>query len=140
MEPRACRGRRVSTVEAEVHAVAEALLAAVNGGDVPGILACWAPDGMLCPPHHPPVRGHAAIAAYFEGVFARRRLRFVFGGSAVIASGDLAVERLAYSAVATPVEGGAPSSDEGKGVHVYTRAPDGRWRLVHDLWNSDLPR
>jgi len=125
---------------AAIHAVAEALRAAVNAADVAGILACWAPEGVLLPPHHPAVHGHAAIAAYFQGVFATRRLTFTFPSTALMMDGDLAVERLGYHAVVRPLAGGAATEDHGKGLHVYARQPDGRWLLAQDLWNSDEPR
>ena len=129
-----------SSNAAAVHAVAEALRAAVNASDVAGVLACWTPRGVLMPPHHPAVEGHAAIASYFHGIFAARRLTFTFPSSEVTMQGDLAVERLAYRAVARPLDGGPVTEDAGKGLHVYARQPDGRWLLAQDIWNSDLPR
>ena len=124
---------------AEIHAVAEALRTAVNAGDIRGILDCWARDGVLMPPHHSVVDGHAAIAEYFRSVFATRRLSFTFTGSSVTVLGDVALERLTYTVVATSVTGGSTAEDVGKGLHVYTRQPDGRWRIVQDIWNSDRP-
>jgi uncharacterized protein (TIGR02246 family) len=124
---------------AAVHAVAEALRTAVNAGDVGGVLECWAPDGVLMPPHHPTVHGHAAIAEYFRGVFATRRLAFTFTGWNVILLSDAALERLTYTVVATSVTAGRSADDVGKGLHVYTRQPGGRWRLTQDIWNSDRP-
>ena len=127
----------ITTDHAEIQAVREALRTAVNTSDVPGILECWAPDGVLMPPHHPRVQGHAAMAEYFRSVFARRRLSFTFTESSVTLVGDVAFERLTYTVVATPVAKGQPSDDAGKGLHVYARQPDGRWRIVQDIWNSD---
>lgn len=124
---------------AEIRAVAEALRTAVNAGDVRGILDCWAPDGVLMPPHRSSVHGHAAIDEYFRGVFATRRLSFTFTGSSVILLGDVALERLTYTVVATSVTGGVAAEDVGKGLHVYTRQPGGRWRIMQDIWNSDRP-
>jgi uncharacterized protein (TIGR02246 family) len=125
--------------QAAIHAVAEALLAAVNGGDVGAILACWAPDGVLLPPHHPAVHGHAAMAAYFSRVFAARRLTFTFTGSVVVVLGDAAVEHLTYASRATPLAGGDTTEDIGKGLHVCARQPSGAWKITHDIWNSDRP-
>jgi uncharacterized protein (TIGR02246 family) len=122
-----------------IHAVALALQTAVNAGDIHGILACWTPTGVLLPPHHPAVHGHAAIAAYFSSVFAVRRLTFTFSEFAIESSGDVAVERLSYSALATPLAGGPTATDVGKGLHVCRRGPDGIWRLEQDIWNSDRP-
>jgi len=118
--------------------IAGALLAAVNAADVAGILACWAPDGVLCPPHHPAVRGHVEIERYFRGVFAARRLTFQFTDAQLGVSGDLAVERIHYESLAVSLSGGADRRDVGKGIHVYRRAADGEWRLAQDIWNSDL--
>lgn len=124
---------------AEIHAVAEALRTAVNACDVRGILECWAPDGVLMPPHHPSVHGHPAIAEYFRSVFVTRRLSFTFTGSSVTLLGDVALERLTYTLAATSVTGGSATEDVGKGLHVYARQPDGRWRITQDIWNSDRP-
>ena len=128
-----------TTDHAEIHAVSEVLRTAVNAGDVRGILECWAPDGVLMPPHHSSVNGHAAIAEYFHSVFATRRLSFTFTGSSVTPLGDVALERLTFAVVATSVTGGSAAEDVGKGLHVYTRQPGGRWGITQDIWNSDRP-
>jgi len=125
---------------AEIQALSEALRTAVNEGDVVGILACWAPDGVLMPPHHPSVHGHAAIAEYFRRVFATRRLSFTFTGSSVTLAESVAFERLTYTAVSKPVIGGEATEDVGKGLHVYARQSDARWRITQDIWNTDLSR
>jgi uncharacterized protein (TIGR02246 family) len=130
---------KLSTADhAAIHEVATALLTAINAHDVEGILACWAADGILMPPHHPTVEGRAAIAAYFRAVFAHHTLMFAFTKSAVECFDDGAVERLAYTAVATPLDGGPQTETRGKGLHVYGRRPDGTWQLTQDIWNSDL--
>jgi uncharacterized protein (TIGR02246 family) len=121
---------------AAVHAVAEALRQAVNASDVNGILACWAPDGIMMPPHHAAVQGTAAIGEYFSRVFASRRLTFTFTDSGVDVFGEVAIERLHYTATASEVAG-ERTEDVGKGLHVYTRRPDGTWQLAQDIWNSD---
>jgi uncharacterized protein (TIGR02246 family) len=128
-----------AAAEAEVHAVAEALRVAVNDGDVAAILACWAPDGVLQPPHHPAVHGHAAIAEYFHNIFAARRLTFTFTASTVTVLGEVALERLSYTAIAVSLADRERTEDVGKGLHVYSRALDGSWKLTQDIWNSDLP-
>ena len=125
--------------QSEIEAVRDALRLAVNASDVHGILACWAPDGVLMPPHHPRVQGHAAIAEYFRSVFARRHLSFTFTESNVTLVGDVAVERLTYAVVARSASDGETTDDVGKGLHVYARQSDGHWRIAQDIWNSDRP-
>ena len=121
---------------AAVHAVAEALRLAVNTSDVDGVVACWAPDGVLMPPSHAAVHGREAIRQYFTRVFESRRLTFTFVDSHVEVFGDVAIERLHYTAVATASDG-AITEDIGKGIHVCIRRADGRWRIAQDIWNSD---
>jgi uncharacterized protein (TIGR02246 family) len=119
-----------------VHALSEKLRAAVNRSDVGGIGACWASDGVMLPPNHPAVAGRNAIQDYFTHVFASRRLTFTFTQSVVAVYGDVAIERLHYTATARASDG-ETSEDAGKGIHVCTRLADGAWQLAQDIWNSD---
>jgi uncharacterized protein (TIGR02246 family) len=121
---------------AAVHAVAEALRRAVNDSDVNSIVACWAPDGIMLPPHHPAVHGRDAIGEYFSRVFAARRLTFTFTKTSIDVVGDIAIELLYYTAVAT-APGGETTDDVGKGIHIYRRRAGGTWQLTKDIWNSD---
>jgi uncharacterized protein (TIGR02246 family) len=115
----------------------DALLRAVNASDVSGVVAVWADEGVLMPPHHPAVRGRAAIELYFSQLFAGRRFEFSFTGSHIRVADGLAVEQLAYTATVWSADGGAPARDTGKGIHVYRRDANGSWRLTADIWNSD---
>ena len=130
----------MNSLEQKIHALAEALRVAVNAADVAGILACWAPGGVLLPPHHPAVQGHAAIAEYFRRIFADRRLTFTFNESTITIIGEAAIERLTYSSLVTHRTSGQTAEDVGKGLHVYARQPNGEWKLVQDIWNSDWPQ
>ena len=109
---------------AAVHALAESLRHAINGSNINGIAECWAPAGIMLPPNRPPVYGAAAIREYFAQVFASRRLTFTFTDWAVDVFGDVAIERLHYTALAVSSDGTA-AHDVGKGLHVCTRRADG---------------
>jgi hypothetical protein len=52
-------------------------------------------------------------------------------------AGDVAFERLAYTALAWSAGGGRGVEDAGKGLHVYRRQLDGSWKLALNIWNSD---
>ena len=128
--------------DADRAAVAQAttaLLKAVNSSDLAGVLAAWCDEGVLMPPHHPSVCGRAALESYFRGLFSRSRFTFAFTLSRIEMVGDVALERVEYTASAWPAEGGPPVQDLGKGVHVYRRQTDGSWKLEQDIWNSDVP-
>jgi ketosteroid isomerase-like protein len=122
----------------EISRASSALLSAVNSSNVDGVLAVWRADGTMMPPHHPAVQGHAAIRDYFSDLFARRRLNFVFTASHIRVAGDVAFEQLSFRATSTPIAGGDPIQDTGKGLHIYSRESDRTWKLLLDIWNSDL--
>jgi uncharacterized protein (TIGR02246 family) len=124
---------------AEIRRTTAKLLAAVNASDHERLLAVWADDGVLMPPNRTAVQGRPALAAYFKERFSATRFHFAFTSSEIQLAGDVAFERLAYVVTAWPVAGGQATKDAGKGLHVYQRQPDGAWRLVLDIWNSDLP-
>jgi uncharacterized protein (TIGR02246 family) len=121
---------------AAVHALAERLREAINRSDVRAIGDCWASDGVMLPPNHPMVAGKNAIEDYFSRTFASRRLTFRFTDFVVAVHGDVAIERLHYTATARAVDG-ETSEDVGKGIHICTRRADGAWQLAQDIWNSD---
>ena len=115
------------------------LLAAVNAADADRCSAIWAADGVLMPPHHPCVQGRQAVLHYFRNLFSRGRFNFTFTSSQVDVVGDMALERVTYTAIIWRGDDATPIEDVGKGLHVYRRQPDGAWKLTLDIWNSDLP-
>src|SRR5262249_48126478 len=113
--------------------------AGLNTSNVDSCVAVWATDGVMMPPHHPTIHGSHAICEYFAKLFTRGRFSFALDSSELTIAGDVAVERLAYSAVMWMASDASPVEDAGKGLHVYRRQPDGSWKLAQDIWNSDQP-
>jgi ketosteroid isomerase-like protein len=113
------------------------LLAAVNASNADRCVAVWAVDGVLMPPHHSTVQGLEAIGAYFRSLFSRRRFEFAMTSSDIHVAGDTALERVTYTVTVWSASGTPPVEDVGKGLHVYTRQPNGSGKLTQDIWNSD---
>jgi uncharacterized protein (TIGR02246 family) len=113
------------------------LLAAVNASDVDRVLGVWADDGVLMPPGHPSVHGGTALREYFSKLFLMTRFTFEFTSSEIDLIADVAIERLNYRVTISQSIGQEKIEDVGKGLHVYRRQLDGRWKLVLDIWNSD---
>ena len=130
-------GARDAADRASIRRITSEILAAVNTSDPGRLLAVWADDGVLMPPDRPAVEGRDALERHFREVFVERRFRFSFTLGDVKLAGDVAFERLAYTASVWLAGGGQAVDDAGKGLHVYRRQPDGAWKLALDIWNSD---
>lgn len=95
----------------------------------------YAEDGKVLPPNMPTVTGRAAIRDFWK--FAMD-----MGASANLEPAELAVEGgLAWErgAITITMQAGTPQekATKGKYVTVMKRQPDGAWKLVLDIWNSD---
>jgi uncharacterized protein (TIGR02246 family) len=56
----------------------------------------------------------------------------------VAKSGDLAYVSGTYEETTTDASG-KPVKDRGKYVEIFKKQADGTWKVVADIWNSDLP-
>jgi ketosteroid isomerase-like protein len=97
----------------------------------------YADDARVLPPNHATVTGREAIAALFrsEGAIQEFRLTIL----ALEGRNDLAYVHGAYQmSLATP-GAAAPVGDKGKYVEIWKKQRDGSWKVVLDVYNSDLP-
>ncbi len=106
-----------------------------NAKDFKGAAALYAEDAILLLPNQAAVQGRAAIQAALEtSPVSNFQLQIleIEGGA------DLAYERGTYSETATPI-GAAPIEDRGKYLTIWRKQADGSWKMLRDIWNSDLP-
>lgn len=85
-------------------------------------------DGFALPSGHGPVRGRAAIAAYYQGKGGDLQLRAL----AFHAADSVGYIIGAYGYGAAP-----PVPDMGKFVLALRRGPDGRWLIAADMDNGN---
>lgn len=122
---------------AAINAVREAEVAGLTARDPSvGYLAA---DAVLMPPGEPAVAGIDAIRSWAEAFIAQTQSVSVnYTMTDIHVSGDWAVEHYTGTLNAT-MTGGEAMSETVKGIHVYRREPDGSWKMVYDVWNSDAP-
>jgi len=109
----------------------------VNQGHADVVAGFYAENAVLMPPNAPTASGRAAIqAAWAEFISMKPQLTIT--PQSVVANGPMAVERGVYSMSFTPPGATAPMTDTGKYL-VHWRLLDGKWVIVDDIWNSDLP-
>jgi uncharacterized protein (TIGR02246 family) len=127
----------VADVRKAIEEGAERWMTAFNGKDAATLASFYAADAIILPPNGPRVSGRANLEALFTEMFA-------IGGDLklaithVDASGDLAYEVGSYS-MSIQMPGTPPMADTGKYVAVWKRQADGKWLIVADTWNTDLP-
>src|SRR5687767_14925301 len=123
--------------EAALKSVTAAWLEAYNAGDVEKIVAMYAEDAVLMPPHAPVATGHAAIRAYLTTDTAGAKaagIKLVPGTSTAGVAGDTGWESGTYTATnaaGTTVDGGSYLSVSHKS--------NGKWLYYRDTYNSDQP-
>jgi uncharacterized protein (TIGR02246 family) len=132
-DARAADERAIREIEAEWSKAAAAK-------DLERWVSFYADDAAVYPPGIPMVTGKDTIrktmAAFFAtpGVSLSLQLTKV----EVSRSGDLAYCSGTYTGTMNDPKG-KPVTDRGKYVVVYEKQPDGNWKCVADIYNSDLP-
>ena len=111
-------------------------------GHADSIAEFYAADAVVMPPNMATVRGKDAIRTFFATINTiQPRPTLTLRAVTVVANGPVAVEtgrwHWAYPAGAT-LPPGTPAVDSGKYI-VRWAQQNGKWLMVDDVWNSDLP-
>jgi ketosteroid isomerase-like protein len=94
-------------------------------------------DVVVMPPDEKAVVGRDSVVAWFKNFADQFNLVGSYPQSRIVINGDLAVEQYVGELTMTPKKGGKPAHEHFKGIHIYRRQPDGSWRIMTDIWNSD---
>ncbi len=113
--------------------------AAVRAGDVDAYVEGFAQDGIVMPPGQGSIHGKPAIREWVENLFGQFDLDVEVTPQELHIGGEWAIDRHTYTFTATPRDGAAPFTEQGKAVAVYRRAADGSWEGYIDCWNADGP-
>ena len=113
-----------------------------SSGHADSIAEFYAADAVIMPPNMATMRGKDAVRAFFATINTiDPRPTLTLRAVTVVASGPVAVEtgrwHWAYAAGAK-LPPGTPAVDSGKYI-VRWAQQNGRWLMVDDVWNSDLP-
>jgi uncharacterized protein (TIGR02246 family) len=117
-----------------------AWLKAVTAKDVEAFVSFFAEDASVLPPNAPIVTGKESVRKFASEMMANPG----FAGSSqttkveVSRAGDLAYSTDTYQLTANDAKG-RPVTDRGKEVIVWKKQPDGKWKTVVEIFNSDLP-
>ncbi|MFN0181722.1 MAG: YybH family protein [Gemmatimonadales bacterium] len=135
------RDARITTESAAARTAIEArnaeFMTHFNQGHGEQVAALYAEDGAVMAPNAPAVEGHAAIQRMVTD-FAAMKAQVTLITQSVVANGPMALERGTFRMTFMPPGATTAAADTGKYL-VHWRNVDGKWLLVEDMFNSDLP-
>jgi ketosteroid isomerase-like protein len=108
------------------------LVHAFERGDAARAASLYEPGARLLPPGAGVITGADAVLAFFEKRIAAGSDGGELETVRLDEYGDVAVEEGRYGRRA-----GDQLLDSGKYLAVFRRQPDGTWRCMTDMWNSD---
>jgi uncharacterized protein (TIGR02246 family) len=116
--------------------------AAVEAGDIAGILALYTDDIVQMPPDAPANRGKQAIEKFYGGgleLFSFAVTWPVEGTEEVVVADGWAFYISEYIERLTPKAGGEEFAVSGKIIEICQKQPDGSWKFAREIWNSNSP-
>jgi ketosteroid isomerase-like protein len=113
-------------------------VAAINSNDVDTLMADLTDDIVYQNPGTPEIVGKVAVRKWVADYFGAYRTRWEKTSIGFTVNGDRAFERYTYKSTDTDKKTGAVTTDTGKGINIFRRGADGKWRVAIDGWSSDL--
>jgi uncharacterized protein (TIGR02246 family) len=108
-------------------------------GDLEGTVAYYTDDASLLAPNAPIATGKQAIRAVWTSLLnPDAAVTWQVTKAEVAGSDDLGYVMGVYQITAKTPKGKA-QEDHGKLVEVWKKQTDGKWKVVADIFNSDVP-
>jgi ketosteroid isomerase-like protein len=124
------------SAESALRAQEDAWLKAFQSHDINKALGFLAPGAVAMAPNAPPAKTQKELHDAYAPLAANDS-KINFKADYVALSGDLGVTSGPYQI--TMVENGKKVDDKGKYITVWKKQADGSWKVVRDIFNSDMP-
>ena len=114
--------------------------AAAGAKDVDKTVSYYAEAAMVMPPNASAATTKEAIRSAWKEMLTTPGAAISWKATKVevAKAGDLAYVSGTYEETMTDASG-KPAKDRGKYVEIFKKQADGTWKVVADIWNSDLP-
>jgi uncharacterized protein (TIGR02246 family) len=135
-------GEGEPNTQADVEAIRQWIdryCATVTAGDFDGYRAFWSDDVVWLPPHAPVREGIEACMDHNRPNFEQYDLVETMSVEEIEVADRFAYVRVDYQFHATPKADAEPVEEDGKGVFILRRKPDGSWVSTHCVWNFNTP-
>lgn len=113
--------------------------ATVTAGDFEAYRAFWTEDVLWLPPNGPVVKGIEACMEHNRPYFEQYNSVETMSVEEIEIADRFTFVRVNYTCRGKPKADGEPFEEDGKGVFILKRKPDGSWVSTHCVWNSDIP-
>lgn len=133
---------RASDDKADVKAIKEWIkryCATVTAGDIDAYRAFWTEDVVWLPPNGQTVKGIEACMEHNRPYFEDYQSVETMTVEEIKIGNPISFVRVNYTCVGKPKAEGKPFKEDGKGIFLLKRKPDGSWVSTHCVWNSNLP-
>lgn len=110
--------------------------------DVEKFASYYASNASVLFPNMPVINGKDEIRATLKSMLADPNFSLTFQASRVESSdaGDVVYSQGAYTmTMSDPKDKTKTMTDKGKYLTIFRKQPDGTWKAVADMINSDLP-
>jgi uncharacterized protein (TIGR02246 family) len=111
---------------------------AAGAKDVDKTVSYYSEDAVVMPPNGPSATTKEAIRTLWKDLLTDASISWKTKEVEVAQSGDLASLSGTYE-VTLNDPSGKEVNDRGKYVEIFKKQADGRWKVIVDIWNSDLP-
>src|SRR5207302_5231949 len=114
--------------------------AAAGAKDVDKTVSYYAESAVVMPPNASAATTNESIRSAWKEMLTTPGAAISWKATKVevAKAGDLAYVSGTYEETMTDASG-KPVKDRGKYVEVFKKQADGKWKVVADIWNSDLP-
>jgi uncharacterized protein (TIGR02246 family) len=129
-----------AAVTQQIRDAGQARVRALESGDVEGYLSAYKDDAVWIPPNAPNVMGKEHARMRVKALIEKFTVEEVAESEEMnFLSADAAIERGRYSLMITAKEGGETQQEVGSFLTTWQKQPDGKWRIVYDIWNPSRP-
>lgn len=125
------------TPQAIEKAAHDGYVTAINSNNVDILMADLTDDVVFQAQGAPEIIGAAAVREWVAGYFGAFKTKWEKTSIGFTVSGDWAFERYTYKSTDTDRKTGKVTTDTGKGINIFRRGADGKWRVAIDGWSSD---
>jgi ketosteroid isomerase-like protein len=114
--------------------------AAAGAKDLDKTVSYYAEGAVVMPPNASAATTKEAIRSAWKEMLTTPGAAISWKATKVevAKSGDFAYVSGTYEETMNDASG-KPVEDHGKYVEIFKKQPDGTWKVVADIWNSDLP-